>query len=164
MTITVQSPYQNDETRTKEISQMVEEFIASQWDETKTTVPASDVAFGVYGNRILQIGKDITLRAYSFFENAQRMNIDGSRWRYTESLIVDIYVLNNEIDTGRDPRAIAIKKWLDELFIIWQGKMVKGIYELTYRGARIDNDVESTSITRVKSTVDVVYIMDIVET
>lgn len=163
MTITVQSPYSGDETRSKEITVMIEEFIEDNWNQTRTTVPVTDVEFGVFGTQILQAGKPITLRAYTFFENATRMDIDGHRWRYEEGVIVDIYVLNNETNLGRDTRAIAIKKWLDELFIIWQGKMVKGIYEMTLRGTRLDNDVEASNITRVKATVEVVYLMDIVE-
>lgn len=163
MTITVQSPYGDDQTRSKEITVMVEEFIEDNWNQTRTTVPVTDVEFGVFGTQILQSGKPITLRAYTFFEDAKRMDIDGHRWRYEEGVIVDIYVLNNETNSGRDTRAIAIKKWLDELFIIWQGKMVKGIYEMTFRGSRLDNDVEASNITRVKATVEITYIMDIVE-
>jgi hypothetical protein len=163
MPITVQSPYGDDETRFKEITVMVEEFIELNWDPVKTTVPVTDVAFGVFGTQILQDGRPITLRAYTFFEDARRMDVSGRRWRYQENVIVDIYVLNNEINSGRDPRAIAIKKWLEELLITWQGKMVKGIYELTFRGTRLDNDVRASNITRVKAEVEVVYIIDIVE-
>lgn len=163
MTITVASPYVGDETRQKEITVMVEEFIQQEWDPVRTTVPATDVAFGVFGTQILQDGRPITLRAYTFFEDARRMDVSGHRWRYQENVIVDIYVLNNESNSGRDPRAIAIKKWLEELLVIWQGKMVKGIYEITFRGTRLDNDVKASNITRVKAEVEVVYILDVIE-
>lgn len=163
MTLTVSSPYIDDETRSKEITVMLEEFIEQEWDPAKTTVPVTDVDFGVFGTMILQSGRPITLRAYTFFEDARRMDVSGHRWRYQENVIVDIYVLDNESNSGRDPRAVAIKKWLEELLITWQGKMVKGIYEITFRGTRLDNDVRASNITRVKAEVEVVYILDIVE-
>jgi hypothetical protein len=163
MVLTVKNPFPDSETETKEVTVMIEEFIEQEWDQVRTTVPVTDIDFGVFGTMILQSDKPITLRAYTFFENAERMDVSGHRWRYQENVIVDIYVLNNEDNSGRDPKAIAIKKWLEGLFITWQGKMVKGIYELTFRGTRLDNDVRASNITRVKAEVEVVYILDIVE-
>src|SRR4249919_1467297 len=111
MTIIVTSPYSDDETRTKEVSKIIEEFIESQW--AVTGIPSSDVAFGRYGNELLQTDKDITLRAYSIFEDVKPMTINGSRLEYLETIVVDIYVLNNEDLSARDPRATKIRKWLD---------------------------------------------------
>jgi len=161
MTIIVSNPYPDDETRTKEVSKIIEEFIESQW--AVTSIPASDVAFGRYGNELLQTGKDITLRAYSIFEDVKRMTINGSRSEYLETIVVDIYVLNNEDLSARDPRAIKIRKWLDGLFVMRQGDMPKGIYEVDYRGARPESDPFNPNITRIKATMDVRYILDVVE-
>src|SRR5678816_3156090 len=107
MPITVTSPYGDDETRTKEVSKIIEEFIEGNWNVTGVSV--NDVAFGRYGDELLQTGKDITLRAYSIFENVRRMTDNGSRWEYLETIVVDIYVLNNEDNSARDPRAIKIR-------------------------------------------------------
>ena len=71
------SPYGDDETRSKEVSKIIEEFIESQW--AVTGVASTDVAFGRYGSELLQTGKDITLRTYSIFEDVKRMTVNGSR-------------------------------------------------------------------------------------
>jgi hypothetical protein len=161
MAIIVTSPYGDDETRDKEISKIIEEYIEAQW--AVTGIASTDVAFGRYGNELLQTGEDITLRAYSIFEDLRRMTLNGSRWVYTETIVIDIYVLNNEDLSARDPRATKIRKWLDGLFTINQAGIPKGIYEIDYRGARPESDPFNPNITRVKATLDVKYIMDIVE-
>ena len=161
MTLVVSSPYGDDETRTKEVSKIIEEFIESQW--AVTGIASSDVAFGRYGSELLQTGKDITLRAYSIFEDVKRMTINGSRNEYLETIVVDIYVLNNEDLSARDPRATKIRKWLDGLFAMHQGDMPKGIYEIDYRGARPESDPFNPNITRVKAVLDVRYILDVIE-
>ena len=162
MTIIVNNPLPGSETETKEISKIIEEFIEAQW--AVTGVASSDVAFGKYGDELLQSGKDITLRAYSIFEDVRRMTDNGSRWLYTETIVIDIYVLNNEDNSARDPRAIKIRKWLDGLFTINQAGIPQGIYEIDYRGARPESDPLTTNITRIKATLDVKYIIDLVET
>jgi len=161
MTIIASNPYPDDETRTKDISKIIEEFIESEWDITGISI--TDVAFGRYGNELLQTGKDITLRAYSIFEDVKPMTINGSRSEYLETIIIDIYVLNNEDLSARDPRATKIRKWLDGLFVMRQGDMPKGIHQVDYRGARPESDPFNPNITRIKVTVDVRYILDVIE-
>lgn len=163
MVIVVKSPYADDETRTKLVAKIIEEFIQGNWDAVRTTVGVDDVAWGKFGNQMLESGKEITLRAYSIFENVKRLDLHGNRREYLETLVIDIYILNNEIDTQRDPRAIAIMKWLDELFIRFEGVSFRGIYEMEYRGARVESDPVRDNMTRVKATVDVRYIIDKVD-
>jgi hypothetical protein len=161
LAIIVTSPYTDDETRDKEVAKIIEEYIENQW--AVTGVASSEVAFGKFGDELLQTGKDITLRAYSIFEDLRRMTVNGSRWVYTETIVIDIYVLNNEDNSARDQRATKIRKWLDGLFTIHQGDMPKGVYEIDYRGARPESDPFTTNLTRIKATLDVRYILDIVE-
>lgn len=168
MPFTLQSPYGDDETRTKDISKIMEEFIETNWDQTKTGVVVTgangQVAFGVYGDQILQSGKPITLRVYPFFEDVVSLDVANRRQEFVEYLTIDVYVLNNALMRQRDSRAVAIKKWFDELFITRAGNIPKGIYDLQYRGSRVDIDVENTNITRVKARIDVRYVGDIVQT
>jgi len=163
MVLTVKNPFTDDETRAKPVEKIIEDIIESNWDAVKTTVNVDDVAFGFFGNKILQSGKEITLRAYSIFEDLPPIDITRNRREYFHTLIIDIYVLSNERDDQRDPRAIAIMKWLDELFIIIGDVSQRGIYEMNYRGARMDPDPESSNITRVKAMLDLRYILDKVE-
>lgn len=163
LVLTVKSPYADDETRTKEISKILEEFLYANWDQTATTVSRNDIAFGKRGDQMLETDKAITLRAYSFWEKVTRLTVDGSRREYEEGQMIDVYVMDNENnDGGRDSRAVAIRKWFDKIFSLYQGTPLKGIYELDYQGAGLSVDPFKGNVTRVKARLFVRYILDIV--
>ena len=51
------SPYPDDLTRTEDVPKIIEDWIEEKWDEEATTVPKEEVAFGKYGDELLQVRK-----------------------------------------------------------------------------------------------------------
>ena len=88
---------------------------------------------------ILQSGKSITLRCYPYFSNTIKLTLNGSRTEIIDSVMIDVYVVNNNLtnnDIGRDPRAVKIAKFLNDLFIVNQGTHYKGLYDFMAQGSR----------------------------
>jgi hypothetical protein len=162
MTVIVSSPYLDDQTRTDDICILIENWIKDNWDETATGILKTDIKFGYAGDQILQSGKNIVLRAYVFFSTRDRMNVGGSRWQFTDSIYIDIYVLNNNLATGRDPRAIKMMKFIEGLCLTHQGDSTKGIYEIKLKNSVMDQDPFKNNLTHAKIGVVVTYIADVV--
>lgn len=162
MVLTVTSPFGDDETRTKDICVILEEWISDNWDETATGILKSAIKFGFSGDQILQSGKNIVLRCYTFFSTRDRLTVDGGRWEYSDSIYIDIYVLNNNLATGRDPRAVKMMKFIENLCLIHQGDSSKGIFNIKLKSSTMDQDPFKTNLTHVKIGVVVNYIADII--
>ncbi len=105
MPFTITSPYGDDQTRTKQIPKILEEFITANWNQTKTGVAVGDIAFNTTGDKILHSSKDITLKAYNIFKNITPLDVSRRRRRVVETVIIDVYVLNNNDDAAREETA-----------------------------------------------------------
>lgn len=162
MTTIVTSPYPDDETRTSDICVVLENWIKDNWDETGTGILKTDIKFGYAGDQILQSGKNIVLRCYTYFSTRDRITIGGNRWEYVDNIYIDIYVLNNNLQTGRDPRAVKMMKFIEGLCLIHQGDSSKGIYEIKLKNSVMDLDPFKNNLTHLKIGVVVTYIADVV--
>jgi hypothetical protein len=164
MTITTQSPFGADDlTLNTDIGKIVEQFIQEKWNVSD--IPSTDVKWGYRGDMILQSGKGITIRAYPYFQRKNRLALDGSRYEFIESVMIDCYFLDNniaEINAGRDPKAIKVLKFLDSLFLINQGSHYKGIYDFKPLDGVIKPDDVKKSITHLMFRLEIRYIIDVV--
>lgn len=158
----LRSPYPDDETRTRDITKILEEFIHDNWD-VQGIDPDNDVAFGKYGDELLQTGKQITLRCYTFFTSRDSNIYGRRRWFYEDGINIDVYVLNNDRDDQRDPRAIKIMKWLEELITSHEGDMTKGIDKILLRSSDLRSDPFNSRLTHAVVSVMVYSIGDLVE-
>lgn len=164
MVLTTQSPFGgSDETKTKDTGRIVEELIEDNWNVSG--ILASDVKWGWRGDMILQSGKSITLRCYPYFSNTLKLTLNGSRTEIIDSIMIDVYVINNNLtnnDIGRDPKAVKIAKFLNDLFIINQGSHYKGLYDFMSQGAEIQGDITNKNITHVMKRIQTRYVLDVV--
>lgn len=163
MTLTVVSPHGDDETRTKGIEQLLEDWIESKWNIQD--VPVTDVKFGQKGTNILQGGKPITLRCWTYFAPTARMDIGGQRWVKSAAVQVDVWVMNNNTSlAGREPRAIKILTFLNDIFMINQGNIEKGIFQVDeIINGHISEDPYKNNLTHVIFQLRLNYIWDIVD-
>lgn len=163
MTLITRNPLSGAETNSKDTGRIIEEFIQEKWNVTG--IASTDVKWGWRGDMILQSNKSITLRCYPFFSNMVKLTLNGSRTEITDSVMVDVYVANNNLinnDIGRDPKAVKIAKFLNDLFLINQGTHYKGLYDFNSDGATIEGDIVNKNITHVMKKIQTRYILDVV--
>ena len=161
MVLTVVSPFGDDETRSKGIEQLLEDWLESVWNVTD--VPASDVKFGQKVSGILQGGTPIVLRCYVYSSLTDRMDVSGQIWTNRDAVQIDVWVSNNNTNlASREPRAIKIMTFLKDLFIINQGNMPKGIFQVDLLSANIQEDPFKNNLTHVIIKVRLTYNWNIV--
>lgn len=162
MPATLTSPYPDDETRTKLTEKIIEEFIEANWDNTRAGVDKAKIAFGKHPTDLLTTDKPITLRCDWFYT---KRNIMGpTRTEFIDWHKIQVYVNNPELNTGRDPRAVKILKYLEEMIITNQGDMPKGLYEWILEESGVRPDPEKRNLSVVEITAHVKYIADKVVT
>jgi len=162
MTFIIKSPSQDDTIRTLGIEKTIENYIKDNWNVEN--IPVEDVKFGQHGSRILQGGKSITLRCYAYSSLPSRMDISGRRWNNRDAIQIDVYVLNNNrINNDVDTKAIKIMTFLKDLFIINQGNINKGIFQVDLLSADIQDDPFKENLTHVIIRIAAIYIWDMVE-
>jgi len=161
MTLKVQSPYLDDEIRVKGIEKTIEDWIYDNWDIAD--IPVTDIAFDKKGTQILQSGKSITLKCYVFHNIFSRFDISGQKWTHRDSINIDVYVLNNNKNDSRDPRAIKILIFLKDLIMINQRTVFKGIFQLDPISANIQDDPFKNNLTNVSVKTNVTYNWNIVD-
>lgn len=165
MVLKLKNPYTDDEifTTDKGTDKIIEEYIQGLWNLVGVSAN-SDVAWGEYGSEAHSSGKTITLRCKTFDSPADRISYGGGRWSFVDNMNIDIYVLNsNPARKGRDPKGFKIFNWLRQFFIINQGKEHKGIFEINFKRGYVDTDPVRPDVTKVKITIEVVYVGDIID-
>ena len=163
MVLTIQSPFSDDETLTGDVGQLVEQFIKDNW--SVSGILTTDIRWGYGGDQILQSGKNIVLKAYPYFQRKTPITINGSRIEVVDSILVDVYTMNNNLPNdliGRDPNAVKILKFLDSLFLINQGTHYKGIYDFKPADGVIQPDEVKKSNSHLMYRLEVRYIIDVV--
>ena len=162
MPATLSSPYNDDETRTKLTEVIIEEFIEASWNDTDAGIAKSTIAFGKHPTDLLQSDKQITLRVDWFY--TKRNIISPNRTEFVDWHKIQAYVNNPELNTGRDPRAVQILKYLERMIITNQGNMPKGIYEWILEESGVRPDPEKRNLSVVEITSYAKYIADKVVT
>lgn len=164
MTLKLKNPFTDDEIFTTDngVDKLIEQYIKSLW--SVTGIPEDKVAWGEYGKEILSTGAWFTLRCETYLNTKNRMTVDGGRNSFTDNINIHIYTINeDEGRHGRSPRAVKIFNWLREFFIINQGKEHKGIFEIDYVGGYVEPDSVRPDATKIKITIQVTYVGDIVD-
>jgi hypothetical protein len=162
MVLKFKSPYPDDETRTKKASKVIEEWLKDTWDLADINV--NDIGFGIPLNLMDQSGKDIILKVTTFHNSTERWIYGGGRYRFTDNMLLDCYVVDREANIGgEDPRAVLIQKYLDEKLAINQSESFRGIHTIEIRGSTITPDDVRNDLSRVMIRMDVVYLADIVD-
>jgi len=151
------SPYPDDLTKTVDIPELVEQFIKDNWDETKTTLASNKIGWGKWGSAILSSGFQATLRADVLLGTRQSRDIGNARWRFEDIVNIDVFVMNNSTTISRDPRAMKIQKFLEELFPVNQAKDYHGIYTMTLRQSLPMADPNYPNIDRRRIQISCIY-------
>jgi hypothetical protein len=153
----ISSTYPDDQTRTTDIPELVEKFIKDNWDETKTGIASNKVGWGKWGSAILSSGVQATLRADVLMGTRQSRDLGGARWRFEDIVNIDVFVMNNATTVSRDPRAMKIQKFLEELFPVNQAAEYLGIFTMTLRQAFPMSDPSAPNIDRRRIQVSCIY-------
>lgn len=167
MVLILKNPFADDEVLTTgDSSKVVEQLLHDQLalDPIDGIDTEQDIAWGEYGEEILSGGKPITLRCHTYMQDSERLTPDGGRNSFIDNMNIDIFVVNaDEQRYGRDPRAYKLFNWIRQFVITNQNKEHKGIFELRWRFGFVENDSERPDITRVKLTIQSIYVGDIID-
>jgi hypothetical protein len=162
MVIKLKSPYNDDETRTKRVAKVVEDWIKDNW--SLSGIDVDSIGWGIPLRLMDQSGKDIILKINTFHSSMKPYVYGGGRWMFTDNMLLDCYIVDRESNMGGDdPRAVLIQKYLEEKVIINQSESVKGIYTLTPKGFNITPDDVRVDLTRVMGQLDAVYLADVID-
>lgn len=155
----VTSPYPDDLTRIQDTGVIIEQWIQNNWT---CSIPSTSIAFGVPANLLLQSGKGISLRCYTFFSGRKPITVGGGRWRFEDHINIDVYVMDNNSDMkNRNSNAIIIQKYLEAQILQNQGNSFKGIYMMDLRGSHITQDLTVSNVTKIVVWVAITYIADV---
>jgi hypothetical protein len=161
MTIKVQSPYIDDETRSKGVGNLIQDFIKDNWDVEGISL--DDVKIGYDSSNILQSGKTITLKAYPYSSLEDKWEISGQRRLFRDAVQIDVYMQDNNLKYGNnDPRAVKILTFLRDLFIINQRDLQRGIFQVEKIFDNIEKDPIKKSITHIIFQIRLFYLWDMV--
>jgi hypothetical protein len=146
---TLQSPYPDAEIDTKDIGQILEEFIQEKWGfpsdpedpDFVLGFTVDDVAWGAAGTKMDKRRKNITLRAYQFFSDIRDMVLGGHVNDYFELWRIDIFVRDAPTTTSRSPKLFKVLKHVEKIFLENKtGLQEKGISSVNlYSSNQIEN-------------------------
>ena len=141
MTLIIKSPYPNAEVTTKDIGEILEEFIADNWSLSDTGLTEDDVGWGAAGTKMSKVQKNITLRVYQFFDDIRDMALGGHMNDYFDLYRIDIFVRDVATTTGRSPKLFKILKHVEHMFLLNKtGLQEKGISSVNcYNSQPIEN-------------------------
>lgn len=145
----LQNPYPGSEILTKDIGQILEEFVASNWGFPTDPeavgylvgYTAADVAFGAAGTKMAKSRENITLRAFQIFSDVRDMAIGGHTNDYFELWWIDIFVRDASTTTARSPKLHKILKHVESIFLLNKtGLQPKGISSVNlYKSTPVEN-------------------------
>lgn len=145
----LQNPYPGSEILTKDIGQILEEFVASKWGfpsdpedvDYVLGLTADDVGWGVAGTKMAKAQKNITLRAFQIFSDVRDMAIGGHVNDYFELWWIDIFSRDAPTTTGRSPKLHKILKHVESIFLTNKtGLQSKGISSVNlYKSTPVEN-------------------------
>lgn len=167
MALILKNPYNDDQVILDgDSSKVVEQFL----HEGLTANPIvgidedNDIAWGEYGQEILSSGKPITLRCFVYLQDSNRLTPDGHRYEFIDNMNIEIWVQNPDSigRYGRDPRGFKLMNWIREFIITNQNNEYKGIHELRWRFGNIENDSVKPDLTKVRLTIQSIYVGDII--
>lgn len=167
MALILKSPYSDDEVLTDgDSSKVVENYIKEQMilNPISGIDPETKIKWGEYGQEILSSGRPITLRCWVYLQDSQPLTPGGGRYQFTDNMNIEIWVVNPDSigRYGRDPRAFKLMNWIREFIIVNQNKEHKGIFELRWRFGNVENDSVKPDLTKVRLTIQSIYVGDII--
>jgi hypothetical protein len=159
----LQSAYPGSDIETKDIGQILEEFIAANWGLIDSGLTVSDVGFGVAGTKMLKVQKNIVIRAFQIFSDIRDMVLGGHKNDYFELWWIDIYVRDAQTTTSRSPKLLKILRHVEHLFLENKTKLQeKGISSINcYKSTPIENP-DSEDIYHCVIGLELRYITDLV--
>jgi len=124
-----------------------------------------DIAWGEYGQEILSSNRPITLRCYVYLQDSERLDVAGGRYEFIDNMNIEIWIVNPDSigRYGRDPRGFALMHWIRQFIIVNQNNEHQGIFELKWRFGNIENDSVKPDLTRVRLTIQSIYVGDIIQ-
>ena len=137
----IQNPYPGSEVETKDIGQILEEFVESEWSLVDSGLTVNDVAWGAAGTKMVKRRKNITLRAYQIFSDIRDMALGGHTNGYQEFWRMDIFVREPPTTTSRSPRLYKVAKHVESIFLENKtGLQSKGISSVNvYQSNSVEN-------------------------
>lgn len=164
MPIKLTSPYPDDRTRREKVSDILLQWIKDNWNDTWSLtnwVIKNDIAFFEHPTDNLKSKATATANAYSFWTGRRRMTPDGNRIEYVDKVKIEFYIEQPKKNYGgRDPRAVNIQKYLEEVITVFQGDMPFGIYEMNLEESDVRDDPAERNRNIAYALVEVKYIAD----
>lgn len=145
----IQNPYSGSEILTKDVGQILEEFIESEWgfpsdpedEDYIAGLTANDVAWGAAGTKMAKSRKNITVRAQQIFSDINDLALGGHMNGYFEMWWIDIYVRDAPTTTSRSSKLFKVLKHIESIFLENKtGLQSKGISSIgVYKSTPVEN-------------------------
>ena len=159
----LQNPYPGSEIETKDIGQILEEFLQDNWSLSESGLTVDDVRWGAPGTKMAKERINATLRAYQFFSDIRDMALGGHKNDYFELYRIDLFVRDPTTTTSRSPKLFKMLKEIENIFLANKtGLQSKGISSVNlYNVTQIENP-DSEDVYHGVCSLEIRYVMDLV--
>lgn len=159
----LQNPYPGSEILTKDIGQILEEFLQDQWTLSDTGLTENDIAWGGSGLVLEKRRKNITIRAYQIFMDIRDMALGGAKNDYFELWRIDVFVRDTKTTTERSPKLFKILKHIENIFLSNKtGLQSKGISSVNLYNIQPVENPDSDDVYHGVCSIEIRYVMDLV--